>query len=270
MLAEALETPSHVFVTLYEEMSGAVFCGASCIFHDSVDFHGTAFTWKRQHEILVTNSGILLLEDQLEKTLNRKLCARAQEQYHHRCCRDCCLCSDACVTAWKVKNPPPGVTPSANNPLSAFDVVGWSPDAPHQLASQASSTESEPAEPSCSQASEETLPPRSQVCMSSYGIPVDFHHYRQQAGQRVDRDSHLGDAERFTHICVLFEASAASQPNAAADSWQTGVAGAICHIYAKDLMVAMHSAHPVGNEKMATFLGTFRSVSRTCHPLSQE
>ncbi|KAG2786180.1 hypothetical protein PC129_g13235 [Phytophthora cactorum] len=60
-----------------------------------------------------------------------------------------------------------------------FDVVGWSPDTPHQLASHASSTESESAELSCCQSSEVTLPPGSQVCVDSYGIPLDVHHYRQ-------------------------------------------------------------------------------------------
>ncbi|KAG3115437.1 hypothetical protein PI125_g5526 [Phytophthora idaei] len=89
------------------------------------------------------------------------------------------FCSDVCVAAWKAKNLPLGVNPSANNQLNTFDVVGWSPDKPHQLARQASSTESESAELPWGQVSEVTLPPGSQVCVDSYGILLDVHHYRQ-------------------------------------------------------------------------------------------
>ncbi|KAG2934439.1 hypothetical protein PC129_g185 [Phytophthora cactorum] len=103
-------------------------------------------------------------------------CSVCDREVHHLCSNDLydpgnISVRDACVAAWKAKNPPLGVNPSANNQLNTFDVVGWSPDTPHQLASQASSTESESAEV--------ILPPGSQVCGDSYGIPLDIHHYRQ-------------------------------------------------------------------------------------------
>ncbi|KAF1778328.1 hypothetical protein GQ600_26837 [Phytophthora cactorum] len=114
-------------------------------------------------------------------------CSVCDSEVHHLCSNDLHdpsnisvrFCSDACVAAWKTNNPPLGVNPSANNQLNTFDVVGWSPDTPHELASQASSTESESAEPSCSQSSEVTLPPGSQICVDSYGIRLDVNHYRQ-------------------------------------------------------------------------------------------
>ncbi|KAG3237495.1 hypothetical protein PI124_g17523 [Phytophthora idaei] len=111
-------------------------------------------------------------------------CSVCDRGAHHLCSNDLhdsgnISVGDACVAAWKAKNPPLGVNTSANYQINTFDVVGWSPDTPHQLASQASSTESESAELSCCQSSEVTLPPGSQVCVDSYGKPLDVHHYRQ-------------------------------------------------------------------------------------------
>ncbi|EEY61380.1 uncharacterized protein PITG_01676 [Phytophthora infestans T30-4] len=113
-------------------------------------------------------------------------CSVCDREVHHLCSTDLHdsghrsvrFCSDACVAAWKTKNPPPEVMPSTKDQLDAFDAAGWSPGAPHQQNSQSSITESGTLELSCSQSSEETTPPGSQVWTHSYGIPLDVHHYR--------------------------------------------------------------------------------------------
>ncbi|KAI9979749.1 hypothetical protein PInf_027989 [Phytophthora infestans] len=90
---------------------------------------------------------------------------------------------DACVAAWKTKNPPPKAMPFTKDQLGAFDAAGWSPGAPHQQDSQSSIPESETLELSCSQSSEETTPPGSQVHTSNAKDHMVAMHSTHRVGK---------------------------------------------------------------------------------------
>ncbi|KAI9995973.1 hypothetical protein PInf_013151 [Phytophthora infestans] len=135
--------------------------------------------------------------------------------------------------------------------LDAFDAAGWSPGTPHQQDSQPSITESETLDLD-----------HFTVCVDSYGIPLDVHHYRQvDKRDNVWDVAHIfatpfavgddDDAERFTHICALRTTNATRQPNAAADSWQCGLRRWSHTSNTKDHMAAIHSTHRVGKAEMA-------------------
>ncbi|KAI9991368.1 hypothetical protein PInf_019049 [Phytophthora infestans] len=146
------------------------------------------------------------------------------------------------------------VTNAADDRIT-FETMGWSPDSSCQESSQTASSGS--TEPFFCQISDATLPPDTPACVDSYGIPLDIHHSRQ-LGKRdnVWDVAHVlaapysigndDDAERFTHICLICAANAASQPNAAGNARETVLRRWSHTSNVKDHMVAMHESHPVG------------------------
>ncbi|KAI9992496.1 hypothetical protein PInf_017915 [Phytophthora infestans] len=73
--------------------------------------------------------------------------------------------------------------PFTKDQLGAFDAAGWSPGAPHQQDSQSSIPESETLELSCSQSSEETTPPGSQVHTSNAKDHMVAMHSTHRVGK---------------------------------------------------------------------------------------
>ncbi|EEY62241.1 uncharacterized protein PITG_14162 [Phytophthora infestans T30-4] len=187
-------------------------------------------------------------------------CSICDQPVHHLCSNDLCdpsniavrFCSSTCVAEWKSKNLM--VTNAADDRIT-FETMGWSPDSSCQESSQTASSGS--TEPFFCQISDATLPPDTPACVDSYGIPLDIHHSRQ-LGKRdnVWDVAHVlaapysigndDDAERFTHICLICAANAASQPNAAGNARETVLRRWSHTSNVKDHMVAMHESHPVG------------------------
>lgn len=94
---------------------------------------------------------------------------------------------DSGAAEWKAKRPPFGVTSPVYDQLQAFNVAHWSPNAPHKLANQTTSTESETVKLPCSQSSGLTMPPGSQVCVGFRRrtplTATKTSHYRFQGRQ---------------------------------------------------------------------------------------
>ncbi|KAG4050776.1 hypothetical protein PC123_g13995 [Phytophthora cactorum] len=158
----------------------------------------------------------------------------------------------ACVTEWKTKNQP-AETAVADDQRVTFAIVGWSTEG--DASQDAASTTA----PFSIQSSEETLPPDTPACVDSYGIPLDIHQFHQPGKRDNEWNvAHIlatpyamgddGDAERFTHMHILWAATATSEPNHSVDAWESGVRRWIHTSNAKDHIVSKHSKHRHGGE----------------------